>query len=98
MLRKFATELSTKFGPETEPDRQKLAAREAHAVGASAELLGFIGFAQDCREIEASSAPGPDFDLLLRRCQTSRDRVVRRLSELDLARVGAEAPLEGGRR
>jgi signal transduction histidine kinase/CheY-like chemotaxis protein len=93
MLRKFAAELTTKFQGDSSPESQEGVARQAHAVGPSAGLLGFVGFAQDCREIETSSAQGPEFDLLLKRCRTSRDRVVRRLSELEPATAGAEEPL-----
>ncbi len=95
MLRRYATELTAKFRSDASGGDHTVAAREAHAVAPSAELLGFVGFAQDCREMEVI-APGPDSDLLLERCRTSRDRVVRRLSELDLATLGVESAARVG--
>jgi HPt (histidine-containing phosphotransfer) domain-containing protein len=93
MLRKFAADLNTKFQPDPGPEGQKGAARQAHAVAPSAEMIGFVAFAQECREIEASSAQGSDFELLLKRCRTSRDLVVRRLAELATAVGGSEGPV-----
>jgi PAS domain S-box-containing protein len=82
LLRLFLADARERF--QTEPDApaaREVIRREAHTVGGSAGLLGFLELAEACRALEA--APANDaFDRALDRCRRERDAALRTLIEL----------------
>jgi PAS domain S-box-containing protein len=64
--------------------------REAHTVGGSAGLLGFLELAEACRALEAIPPASEAFDSALDRCRRERDAALRKLGELVTEEVPAK--------
>lgn len=70
------------------PAEREALCREAHTLGGSAGLLGFLELAEACRALEAIPPASEAFDGALDRCRCERDAALRKLGEL----VTNEAP------